>query len=88
MARDLKNIFDPSISTGLMLRLSDMKQENIMIIITLMDSLLASHSPEKENKVTRDGFIYDLLVLRDVMELGKLSEVVDLPTTVQCEQFN
>lgn len=52
MARDLKNIFDPSISTGLMLRLSDMKQENVMIIITLTDSLLAFHSPEKENKVT------------------------------------
>lgn len=55
-----------SISTGLMLRPSDMKQVNVMIIITLMDSLFASHSPETENKVTQDGFIYDLLVLRDV----------------------
>lgn len=43
-----------------------MKQVNVMIIITLTDSLLASHSLEKENKVTQDGFIYDLLVLRDV----------------------
>lgn len=49
--------------------LSDMKQVNLMIIIitiTLTDSLFASHSTEKENKVTQDGAIYDLLVLRDV----------------------
>lgn len=43
-----------------------MKQVNVAIIITLMDSLLAPHSPEKENKVTQDWFIYDLVVLKDV----------------------
>jgi len=46
--------------------LSNMKQVNVMIIITLKDSLLASHSPEKENKVNQVRLVYDLVVLKDV----------------------
>lgn len=49
-----------------MLRFSNMKQVNLMIIITFIDSPLASHRSETENKVTQDGFINYLLVLRDV----------------------
>lgn len=49
-----------------MLRLSNMKQVNLMIIIAFIDSPLASHRSETENKVTQDGFINYLLVLRDM----------------------
>lgn len=65
-----------------------MKQVNLMIIITFIESPLASHRSETENKVTQEGFINYLLVLRCVMELGKFSQVTEFATTVQCEQFN
>lgn len=44
----------------------DVKQVNVMIVITFTDSLLASHSPEKENKVSQVRLAYGLVVLKDV----------------------